>query len=77
MAAAAPNPHKGEQMDIEKGKTDRAIRALRDYQGGKATAAFVRACLVDLEANQLLWVSLATRIPTGTLEKLKTGEAPS
>lgn len=52
-------------------RTDRAIRAVRDYQAGKATTAFLRSTLIDLPSNSLLFVSLASRVPVATLEKLR------
>lgn len=61
------------QLDIEKNASDRAAQAVRDFQKGQATQTFVRACLNDLTENQLLWVSIATRLPMGTLRALKGG----
>lgn len=51
--------------------TDTAIRAVRDFQGGTANAAHVKACLADLSANQLLVVSIGTRVPVKSLEALR------
>ncbi|QXP08050.1 MAG: hypothetical protein [Arizlama microvirus] len=65
-----------EQMDIEKGPTDRAAQAVRDFQKGQCTSSFLRACLKELSPNQMLWVSLATRVPSGTLEKLRADAGP-
>lgn len=59
---------------IENGtsKTDRAITAVRDYMAGKATTAFVRDCLAQLEPKSFLWVSLATRVPEARLKAMAT-----
>lgn len=62
-----------DNLDHNDNKTDRAIRALREYQGGKATTAFVRQALRELSPDSLLMVSLATRVPSGTIDKIRSG----
>lgn len=55
----------------QKSATDRAITAVRDFQGGKATTSFVKACLADLDQKQLLVVSIGTRVAVASLEALR------
>lgn len=57
--------------EVEQNLTDRAIRAVRDYQAGKATTPFVVDSLAKLPPNSLLFVALATRVPEATLWKLR------
>lgn len=55
-------------------ETDRACRAVREFQAGRATTAFVRSSLEKLSPNALLVVSIGTRVPLKQLEALKRGE---
>jgi len=68
MATEKPAPT---QLDIEANQIDRAIRAVRDFQKGACTVTFVRAALGAIKAEEVATVSLATRVPTGQLEKLR------
>lgn len=52
---------------------DRAIRAVRDYQKGQCTTSFVRANLQACEAEDLATIAIATRVPSGQLERLRNG----
>lgn len=67
------NEPKGTQLDIEITNLDRAIRAVRDFQKGAATVSFVRAAMKAIPAEDLATVALATRVPSGQLEKLRGG----
>lgn len=64
--------HAPTQLDIEHNQTDRAIRAVRDFQKGAATSSFVMDTLSKLKDNQMLYVSLATRVPVSQLKLLAT-----
>lgn len=66
-----PKEPPGTQMDLDMNQTDRAIRAVREYQTGKATTSFVRDSLAALPESSLLYVALATRVPETTLRKLR------
>lgn len=68
----AKDPKDQSTLDLEHNRTDRAIRALRDYQTGKATTGFMRSQLAA-EGVDMLAVSLGTRVPVSMLEKLKAG----
>ncbi|QXP08296.1 MAG: hypothetical protein [Arizlama microvirus] len=59
------------QLDIEHNNLDRAIRAVRDFQKGAATTAFTKNALKAIQAEDLATVALATRVPSGQLEKLR------
>lgn len=59
-------------LDIEHNNLDRAIRAVRDFQAGKATVAFTKAAVAKLAPEDLSTLSLATRVPVRELEKLRT-----
>jgi len=50
---------------------DRANRAVRDYQAGKCTTAFVQDALSKIRVGDLVKVSIATRLPVSQLEKLR------
>lgn len=68
----AKDPNDRTTLDLESNNTDRAARAVRDYQKGQATTSFMRGQL-SLEGVDMMAVSLATRVPISTLEKLKAG----
>lgn len=59
-------------LDLEHNNLDRAIRAVRDFQAGKATVAFTKAAVGKLAPEDLSTLSLATRVPVRELEKLRT-----
>lgn len=63
----------GTQLDIEKTAVDRAVKALRDYQGGKSTVRQVGEALRAVSLPDLTWVSLGTRIPVPQLRALRGG----
>jgi len=65
------NEPKGTQLDIEANTLDRAIRAVRDFQKGACTVSFVRAAVKAIPAEDLATLALATRVPSGQLEKLR------
>lgn len=62
---------KNTQLDIEHNALDRAIRAVRDFQKGACTVSFVRAAVKAIPAEDLATLALATRVPSGQLEKLR------
>lgn len=68
---APQNEKPGTQLDIEATHVDRAIRAIRDFQRGAATAAFTRSSLKACSLDELSVVSMGTRVPTSQLEKLR------
>lgn len=59
-------------VDIENNNLDRAIRAVRDFQKGACTVSFVRAAVKAIAAEDLATLALATRVPSGQLEKLRS-----
>ncbi|QXP08211.1 MAG: hypothetical protein [Arizlama microvirus] len=70
---ATPNEKPGTQLDIEATHVDRAIRAVRDFQKGAATAAFTRAALKAVAQDDLSIVQMGTRVPLNQLERLRAG----
>lgn len=58
-------------MDMEHTHVDRAIRAVRDFQKGAATAAFTRAALKACSPEDLRIVGMGTRVPASQLEALR------
>lgn len=66
----AKDPNAVNQLDIEGNATDRAIRAVRDYQKGAATTGFLVSQLA-LQGVNFQLVSLATRVPVAMLQKLR------
>lgn len=72
MADIKPTPNKPPmQTDIELEPVDQAARAVREYQAGKTTTAYVRARLSAIAVEDLELVAIATRVPVGTLRKLR------
>lgn len=58
-------------VDLEHNTTDRAIRAIREYQKGACTTAFMKASLTAVPASELALVAIATRIPVSQLTVLR------
>lgn len=59
------------QQDMELSALDYANRAVREYQAGKCTTAYVRARLKAIEVHDLELVALATRLTVRTLTQLR------
>lgn len=58
-------------LDIDPlNQVDRAVRAIRDYQKGQATAGFMRATLANVKAEDLGLVALGTRLSLAELQRL-------
>lgn len=69
---ATPEP-KGTQTTIDGNQTDRAIKAVRDYQKGACTTPFVKDSLRALPPGSMMYVAIATRISVSALEALRDG----
>lgn len=59
------------QQDMELSPVDHASRAVREYQTGKCTTAYVRARLKAVALVDLELVALATRTTVRTLTQLR------
>lgn len=58
-------------VDLEHTVLDRAIRAVRDFQSGKATVTFVKNAVKAIPAEDVAVLSLATRVAAKDLERLR------
>lgn len=71
MASNDKIPIDKNQLDIEATDVDRASRAVREFQSGKCTHAYVKAALKRVSLEDLETVAFATRSTVRTLTLLR------